>query len=99
MTVFLYYWRKPSSLPWTDRKKKARREREIHKKREGGREGGREGEREREREDSLGVGLNEHFLTYGFLAPSPVPTKAPSTLSTAAKSRRSAGNMVNEYVS
>ena len=39
------------------------------------------------------------FLTYGFLAPSPVPTKAPSTLSTAAKSRRSAGNMVNEYVS
>ena len=49
--------------------------------------------------DSLGVGLNEHFLTYGFLAPSPVLTKAPSTPSTAAKSKRSAENMVNEYVS
>ena len=49
--------------------------------------------------DSLRVGLNEHFLTSGFLAPSPVLTKAPSTLSTAAKSKRSAENMVNEYVS
>ena len=43
--------------------------------------------------------LNEHFLTYGFLAHSPVLTKAPSTPSTAAKSKRSAENMVNEYVS
>ena len=49
--------------------------------------------------DSLGVGLNEHFLTYGFLAPSPVLTKAPSTPSTAANSKRSAEYMVNEYVS
>ena len=49
--------------------------------------------------DSLLVGLNQHFLTYGFLAPSPVLAKAPSTPSTAAKSKRSAENMVNEYVS
>ena len=39
------------------------------------------------------------FFDVRVLAPSPVLTKAPSTLSTAAKSRRSAENMVNEYVS
>ena len=44
----------------------------------------------------LGVGWNEHFLTYGFLAPSPVLMKGPSMPSTAAKTKRSAENMVNE---
>ena len=47
----------------------------------------------------FGVGLNEHFLTYGLLAPSPALTKAPSTPPTAANSKRSAENLVNEYVS